>query len=113
VRVVDADFIPLGMSARANGRTFEGPVYIARKSVLGEISFTELGADTHTAALIAANAAGTEGGDTMKFSDWLKTKGFSENDLTDEQKATLKVAFEKETKAGSLRSYRATVKIRR
>ncbi|MEZ6097163.1 MAG: hypothetical protein R3C03_23560 [Pirellulaceae bacterium] len=47
-------FIPEGKTAKANGRDFDGPVYIARKSTLGEVSFVALGADDNTAARVAA-----------------------------------------------------------
>ncbi len=42
-------FIPEGKTATANSREFKGPVYIARKSTLGEVSFG-LGADDDTEA---------------------------------------------------------------
>ncbi len=41
-------FIPEGKTATANSREFKGPVYIARKSTLGEVSFVALGADDDT-----------------------------------------------------------------
>ncbi|MCP4892378.1 MAG: hypothetical protein GY911_01005 [Actinomycetales bacterium] len=47
-------FIPDGKSAEANGRDFQGPVYVARKSTLGEVSFVALGADDDTEARVAA-----------------------------------------------------------
>ena len=47
-------FIPEGKTAKANGREFKGPVYIARKSTLGEVSFVALGADDDTEARVAA-----------------------------------------------------------
>ncbi len=47
-------FIPEGKTATANSRGFKGPVYIARKSTLGEVSFVALGADDDTEARIAA-----------------------------------------------------------
>ncbi|MGV3483359.1 MAG: hypothetical protein ACO1RT_02945 [Planctomycetaceae bacterium] len=47
-------FIPEGKTAQANGREFSGPVYIARKSTLGEVSFVALGADDDTEARVAA-----------------------------------------------------------
>lgn len=50
-------FIPEGKTANANSREFKGPVYIARKSTLGEVSFVALGADDDTEARIAANQA--------------------------------------------------------
>ena len=48
-------FIPEGKSATANEREFKGPVYIARKSTLGEVSFVALGADDDTEARVAAS----------------------------------------------------------
>ena len=56
-------FIPEGKTATANSREFKGPVYIARKSTLGEVSFVALGADDDTEARIAAGQA--EGDDDL------------------------------------------------
>ena len=47
-------FIAEGKTAQANGREFTGPVYIARKSTLGEVSFVALGADDDTSARLEA-----------------------------------------------------------
>ncbi|WP_413431754.1 hypothetical protein [Crateriforma spongiae] len=47
-------FIPEGKTAKANGRDHSGPLYIARKSTLGEVSFVALGADDNTEARVAA-----------------------------------------------------------
>ena len=47
-------FIPEGKTATANSREFKGPVYIARKSTLGEVSFVALGADDDTTARLEA-----------------------------------------------------------
>jgi hypothetical protein len=47
-------FIPEGKTAKANDREFTGPIYIARKSTLGEISFVALGADDDTTARLEA-----------------------------------------------------------
>ena len=59
----EVEYVPEGRDAQANGRTFAGPVYVARRSSLGEISFVAMGADESTEARIAANAA--QGSDTM------------------------------------------------
>ncbi len=56
-QVAQAEFVRNGKSITVNGRTFEGPLYVARRTVLGEISFVDLGADTNTAATIAAQSA--------------------------------------------------------
>jgi hypothetical protein len=54
------EFVDKGDAAEANGRRFKGPVYIARASQLGEVSFVALGADDNTSASVAASAAGNE-----------------------------------------------------
>ncbi|MEW6199161.1 MAG: hypothetical protein AB1601_10950 [Planctomycetota bacterium] len=53
-QVAQADFVRAGKSVTVNGRTFDGPLYVARRTVLGEISFVDLGADGGTTATIAA-----------------------------------------------------------
>ncbi len=53
-QVAQAEFVRGGKSVTVNGRTFEGPLYVARRTVLGEISFVDLGADGGTTATIAA-----------------------------------------------------------
>ncbi len=53
-QVAQAEFVRNGKSVTVNGRTFEGPLYVARRTVLGEISFVDLGADGGTTATIAA-----------------------------------------------------------
>jgi len=55
------EHVPRGLSAQANGKTFEGPVDIVRRAVLSEISFVDIGADNSTSATIAAQARGTQG----------------------------------------------------
>ena len=51
------EFIGDGETVTANGREFDGPVYVSRRAVLGEVSFVALGADDATEARVAANAA--------------------------------------------------------
>ena len=53
-QVAQAELIRAGKSVTVNGRTFEGPIYAARRTVLGEISFVDLGADGNTTVAIAA-----------------------------------------------------------
>lgn len=48
------ELLPQGQSAIINGRNFNGPLTIARKTTLGEISFVPLGADDQTSVAIAA-----------------------------------------------------------
>jgi len=58
-QVAEADFVRAGKSVTVNSRTFDGPVYVARRTVLGEISFVDLGADSNTSAAIAAQQEST------------------------------------------------------
>jgi hypothetical protein len=52
--VEEFEFVKEGQNVLANGRTFDGPVNVVRKSTLGEISFVDLGADGNTSASVAA-----------------------------------------------------------
>lgn len=92
-RVLNREFVPDGSTATVNGRKFSGPVNIARKAVLGEVSFVILGADDQTSARIAANAAK---GISMDFAKWLEAKGFTLADLTDVQRTSLQASFDAE-----------------
>ena len=56
-RATEVEWVPEGQNAQANGQTFSGPINIARKSVLGEVSFVALGADDATWAQIAAKSS--------------------------------------------------------
>jgi len=58
--VLQSQFVPPDKTITVNGRSFNGPLYVARRAVLGEISFVDLGADDKTTAEIAASAACSE-----------------------------------------------------
>ncbi len=51
------EFVDKGASAKANGRNFEGPVYVARGTTLREISLVPMGADANTSATVEGVAA--------------------------------------------------------
>lgn len=54
-RAEQVEYIKAGQIVNVNGKEFTGPLNIARKSALGEISFVTLGADNNTSATIAAS----------------------------------------------------------
>ena len=89
------DFVESGKSIKVNGKNFNGPVYVARQNVLGEISFVPRGADSNTSVNVAASAINNKGFD-MNFETWLEAKGFAVADLNEGQKNTLKAAFDAE-----------------
>lgn len=86
-----------GETVDVNGKRFTGPVYVARQSVLREISFVALGADDNTTASVAANM--TKGTEMNKFEKWLKAKGFDAETITDEVKTSLQAMFDAEQEA--------------
>lgn len=85
------EFVAKGRTAAANGQQFEGPIHIARRSVLGEVSFVALGADDNTTASVAAAAIKE---DDMTFDQWLAAKGFEPASLNDTQKASLQAMYD-------------------
>jgi len=91
-------FIAEGKTAQANGRNFTGPLYIARKSTLGEISFVALGADDDTSARVAAGADKDKNLEvtTMEFEQWADDCGFNIEGMDEKNVASLKAVFDKE-----------------
>lgn len=90
--------VPKGRSAQANGRTFDGPVQVVRRSRLGEVSFVALGADDDTEARVAARKENAE----MDFNAWLAARGFEDVDaLSDAQRASLQAMYDAEQKPAS------------
>lgn len=77
---LEVERVPRGRTAQANGRTFEGPVDIVRRSVLGEISFVDIGADNTTSANIAAQRGTQE--NAMAGEQKTETPGQGENKTT-------------------------------
>lgn len=55
-RVQQMEFVDRGQTVNVNGRNFNGPINVARKTVLGEISFVPMGADSATSATVTATA---------------------------------------------------------
>lgn len=53
-KVLVKEFIGEGTQVEVNGQMFEGPIYVARKTKLREVSFVVLGDDSNTSALVAA-----------------------------------------------------------
>lgn len=90
------EYVKEGSTAKANGQEFTGPLYIVRKGVLAESSVVAIGADSTTTTSIAAR---NHGDTTMKFEDWLKAKGFDHDSMSEDQRTTLRAAYDAEVKA--------------
>lgn len=96
VRVLERGFVDVGESTTVNGQTFNGPVYVARRSQLREVSFVALGADDNTSANVAASAANHEEAQDMTFEQWLAASGWGGVQLTEQQTSTLRAAYDAE-----------------
>ena len=86
-KIKKMEFAEKGETIEANGRKFAGPVYVARESVLGEVSFVALGADDNTSATVIAatrfRANTCSGSENMLFKEWLAAKGITDADKVD------------------------------
>lgn len=99
VRMTEVD---RGESVQVNGRTFRGPLLVARQSNLKEISFVPLGADDNTSGKVAASGSrATMETITMDFEQWLAAMGLKADDLTDDQVAKLKAKHKAEVEAAA------------
>lgn len=91
-RADQVEFVAEGKSSMVNGQEVSGPVNIARRSTLGEVSFVVLGADDNTSAQIAASQA-TSDDEVTAFGDWLVEHGFDAAELQDGQRTMLEQLF--------------------
>ncbi len=87
-------FFDEGESVEVNGQKFTGPLYVARRAVLREVSFVALGADDQTTARVAANSSSNTGESDMGFEAWLDKMGFQADDLDETQTAGLQAVYE-------------------
>lgn len=93
-RADQVEFVPEGKASQANGRDFPGPVNIARRATLGEISFVVLGADENTSAQIAASADQSKETADMDFTKWLESQGFTVDTLSEQQTKNLRAIYD-------------------
>ncbi|MFV0442865.1 MAG: hypothetical protein ACK5Q5_04755 [Planctomycetaceae bacterium] len=100
-------FVDERESVEVNGRRLTGPLYVARQSLLREISFVALGADDQTSARLAAGQPGgtesthTIGVTDMEFETWLEGMGFRADELNEPQTTSLRALYEKESSVES------------
>ena len=92
--VGDTVEIAAGQSVTVNGQTFQGPVIVARQSVLRETSVLPMGADPTTIVNLAASAASLKGNLAMNFDQWLASLGVDPATLDETNKAALMLAYD-------------------
>jgi hypothetical protein len=100
-RADQVEFVAEGKSTMVNGQEVSGPINVARRSMLGEVSFVVLGADDNTSAQIAASQDATStlssGVSPVEkptaIDAWLEVHGFETETLTAAQTDALKQMF--------------------
>ena len=96
-------FVEAGDKVTVNGKTFKGPLIVAQKTRIRELSITVLGADGNTAAKVAAKSSSENAlqleSRNMKFEEFVKAMGFKLEDLTAAQKTALTSQWEANVKA--------------
>lgn len=84
-----------GQTITVNGRRYEGPLYVARKLQLREVSFVVLGGDRLTTAVVSRNKSIK--GATMSFEEWLVSIGFDDQtSLSEIQRTNLQLLYNEE-----------------
>jgi len=104
VRPDKLEFVGEGIKTTVNGKIFTGPLEVARKSTLGEVSFVAMAADRKTTTRIAATAAPTKNkgtGAMNTFREWIEAMGFSLDDLREDQTQLLQAKYDAEVKAAA------------
>lgn len=89
-RAASIEFVEAGQTVDVNGRTFQGPIEVARGFRLREISILSLGADAATSAQLAAHAARLKAkeGTAMPrpgFEEWCRAMGFEVAEMSNQQ----------------------------
>ena len=97
-RVQNPRVIRAGQKVTVNGRTFDGPVVVARRFVLRAVSFVSTGGDEDNSVSLAAENVGEL---DMNFAAWLKSKGIDESTQDDAVLGLLKAQYEGELAAST------------
>jgi hypothetical protein len=89
------EFVGEDVATKVNGKSFKGPLYVARKATLGEVSFVAVAADSRTSAKVAASAAYSKSEKTMnpEFRDWLLANSFDPEALAEASVPVLQAAW--------------------
>ena len=89
------EFFEAGQKINVNGKSFTGPLYVARSWSLRGISILANGADEDTSATIAAS----QSEESTMFETWLRAKGFDPATITADQKKFMQGVHDAELRA--------------
>lgn len=97
-KMLDGYFVEAGDKAEVNGKTFKGPLIVATKTLIRELTVTVLGADNNTSAKLAAIATrnnNPERSKDMDFAAFVRSLGLDPTTIEagSEQEQNLKAAW--------------------
>jgi len=93
------EYVGEGISAKVNGKTFKGPLIIARKATTREVSFVAVGADGRTSVKVAAQAANNKEFDMKpELREYIEAMGLNPDELRDDQTAKITAKYEADLK---------------
>lgn len=98
VQIDNLEYVATQQTAKANGKSFDGPCYIIRKGRIGHIALLGAGAEEKSSAKVAASAA-KENLIMEEFDKWLAECGIDKAILTADQVASLQAKFDTAAKA--------------
>ncbi|KKM67564.1 hypothetical protein LCGC14_1469860, partial [marine sediment metagenome] len=102
VRPDKLEFVGEGVATKVNGKTYTGPLNVARRSTMGETSFVAIGADRKATAKVAASAAQYKESD-MEFEQWvIEAMGHPSEELREDQIQHLRAKYDAEVKAAAV-----------
>jgi len=89
VKILTYSTIPQGQTLQCNGRTFEGPILVVKRSQLKEVSLVTIPGDPESSVSIAASATSN----MTTFEDYCVSLGLDPATLSPEAKAALQVSY--------------------
>jgi hypothetical protein len=89
VKILTYSTVPQGQTLQCNGRTFEGPILVVKRSQLKEVSLVTIPGDPESSVSIAASA----NQNMPTFEDYCKSLGLDHATLSPEAVAALKVSY--------------------
>jgi hypothetical protein len=90
------EYVDRGQKVTVNGRSFSGPIYIARGATIREMGIVTIAGDDNSSAAIAATHQERE---MNPFEKWLEAKGIELATLSDSLKKVLEASYKAEQKA--------------
>ncbi|HEV2173978.1 MAG TPA: hypothetical protein VGR71_10440 [Nitrospira sp.] len=89
--ILDSTYVPEGKSVTVNGKEWQGPLLVANKVKIREVSAVLLGADGDTETRVVASKRKP----MNEFEKFVEGLGFNASELTDDQRTKLQATFDK------------------